>query len=109
VAVQFQGDEASGALRGERALGLFRVAQEALRNAVVHARPKHIRVELRAESEGTRVSVSDDGCGFDTDAGRERASLGLASMRERVALLGGSFELRSRPGQGTQVTVWAPS
>jgi signal transduction histidine kinase len=107
--VAFHGDEAGAALRGERALCLFRVAQEALRNALRHAQPKHVRVELRAEDEGTNVSVIDDGHGFDVDAPRDHASLGLASMRERVALLGGRLEIRSRSGQGTHITAWVRS
>lgn len=107
--VAFDGDEAAGALRGERALALFRIAQEALRNALRHAQAKRIRVSLRAEEGGTRLGVADDGIGFDPAAGRERASLGLASMRERVALLGGRLDIRSRPGQGTQLAAWVPA
>jgi signal transduction histidine kinase len=109
VEVDFDADEAGGALRGERALGLFRITQEALRNALRHAQPKHVRVELRAEHGGTRVSVSDDGRGFDPEAARDHASLGLASMRERVALCGGRIQIASRRGQGTRVTAWVPA
>jgi len=109
VAVDFDGDEAAGRARGDRALCLFRVAQEALRNAVRHARPQRIRVELRAADGGTRVGVSDDGSGFDTEAERDHASLGLASMRERVVLLGGRIQIHSRPGQGTRVMAWVPA
>lgn len=107
--VRFDGDEAGHPPRGDRALCLFRVAQEALRNALRHAQPRHIRVALRAEQGGTRLSVVDDGDGFDPVAERERASLGLASMRERVALLGGRLEVRSRHGEGTSVTAWLPA
>jgi signal transduction histidine kinase len=109
VAVDFDGDEAAGRARGDRALCLFRVAQEALRNAVRHARPQRIQVELQASGGGIRVCVSDDGSGFDTEAERDHASLGLASMRERVALLGGRIQIHSRPGQGTRVTAWVPA
>lgn len=109
VEVAFDGDEPGNAIRGDRALGLFRVAQEALRNAQRHAQPQHIRVELRAAHGGTSLTVVDDGAGFDPEAQRDHASLGLASMRERVALLGGRLEVRSRPGQGTRVTAWVPA
>ena len=109
VGVAFHGDDAASALRGDRALCLFRIAQEALRNALHHARPQHIRVELHAEGGGTSVSVIDDGQGFDVAAPRDHASLGLASMRERVALLDGRLEICSRPGQGTTVSAWVPS
>ena len=109
VAVDFDGDESAGRARGDRALCLFRVAQEALRNAVRHAGPQRIQVELRAADGGLAVSVRDDGSGFDTEAARGHASLGLASMRERVALLGGRLDIHSRPGQGTRVTAWVPA
>ena len=109
IEVGFDGNGANGNERGERALCLFRVAQEALRNAVRHAQATHIRVALRPEHGGTAVSVVDDGSGFDPSAERERASLGLASMHERVALLGGRLEIRSRRGQGTSVTAWLPA
>jgi signal transduction histidine kinase len=109
VEVDFRCDAASGALRGEHALCLFRVAQEALRNALRHAQAKRIEVLLRPERGGAALSVADDGCGFDPQAGRERASLGLASMRERVALLGGRLAVSSRTGQGTRITAWVPA
>jgi signal transduction histidine kinase len=109
VEVVFQGDAAADAPRGDRALALFRVAQEALRNALRHAQARHIRVDLRAERNGTSLVVADDGCGFDPAAARERASLGLASMRERVVLLGGRLDIRSRHGQGTRVAAWIPA
>jgi len=109
IEVVFDGDEAGNAMRGDRALCLFRIAQEALRNAVRHAQPQRIRVALSAADGGTRVSVDDDGTGFNPEAARDHASLGLASMRERVALLGGRLELRSRQGQGTSVSAWVPA
>lgn len=98
-----------GAIRGERALCLFRVAQEALRNAARHAQASRIHVALRAEGGGATLSVNDDGCGFDPTDARAQASLGLASMRERVALLGGRLDIRSRRGHGTHVTAWLPA
>ncbi len=107
--VAFHAEADAGSVRGDAALCLFRVAQEALRNAVRHARARTIRVDLRPERGGTTVSVIDDGCGFDAAAERERASLGLASMRERVAQHGGRLEIRSRPGAGTSVTAWLPA
>lgn len=108
VEIDFHGEPASSADRGDRALCLFRVAQEALRNAVRHAQPQRIRVELRPENGGMSVSVVDDGCGFDPSAERDHASLGLASMRERVVLLGGRLTIRSRRGRGTSVLAWVP-
>ena len=102
-------DADAGALRGERALCLFRVAQEALRNAARHAQARRIDVGLHRERGGFALSVADDGRGFDPAGARERASLGLASMRERVVLLGGRFQIHSRGGQGTRVSAWLPA
>lgn len=109
VEVGFDGDAVNGSERGERALCLFRIAQEALRNAVRHAQAKRIQVQLRHASGGIALSVADDGIGFDPSAAPVRASLGLASMRERLALQGGRLEIRSRRGQGTSVTAWLPA
>lgn len=107
--VAFRSDDSGGALRGERALCLFRIAQEALRNALRHARARRIEVALRGAQGGTELSVADDGCGFDPQRERERASLGLASMHERVALQGGRLAIHSRAGQGTRITAWVPA
>jgi signal transduction histidine kinase len=54
------------------------------------------------------LAVQDDGCGFDPSRQSERPSLGLASMRERVQLLGGELEIESAPGHGTTVLAWVP-
>jgi signal transduction histidine kinase len=54
------------------------------------------------------LSVRDNGAGFDPSRTRERASLGLASMRERVRLLGGRLQLESGPGNGTLLSAWVP-
>lgn len=108
VPVAFDCAPGTPLVRGDVALGLFRVAQEALRNALRHAQAGRVTVGLRAGGGGAELSVADDGQGFDAQAGRERASLGLASMRERVVLLGGRLEIHSRRGQGTRVTAWVP-
>ena len=55
------------------------------------------------------LQVSDDGRGFEPEAERERASLGVASMHERVVLQGGRLLIRSRRGEGTRVTAWLPA
>jgi signal transduction histidine kinase len=54
------------------------------------------------------LAVQDDGIGFDPARGRERPSLGLASMRERIELLGGELDVESAPGQGTTIVAWVP-
>jgi PAS domain S-box-containing protein len=90
------------------ALCLFRVAQEALRNVIRHAGARAASVALRQRVGGLLLGVRDDGVGFDPGSRRERRSLGLASMRERVRLVNGTLDIESAPGQGTAIVAWVP-
>ena len=92
----------------EVALNLFRVAQEALRNVGRHGRSKIAEVSLRMLDDGLQLAVVDQGVGFDPRRQRERPSLGLASMQERMRLLGGELEIESAPGEGTTILAWVP-
>ena len=91
---------------------LFRIAQEALTNAIRHARATSVRVGLVYASTGVTLLVQDDGEGFDRslleDGGAEHG-LGLGGMAERARLLGGTLELDSTPGWGTRIRAWIPS
>lgn len=87
---------------------LYRVAQEALRNVVRHARARTVQVRLEGERRGIRLTVKDDGIGFDVPPAGHARTLGLASMRERVRIAGGAFTVASVPGTGTTVDVWVP-
>jgi signal transduction histidine kinase len=83
---------------------VFRIAQEALHNALRHARAGRITMRLEENGEGVGLSVSDDGVGFDPGAAALRARrLGLTSMEERARELGGRLEITSAPGAGTSV------
>jgi signal transduction histidine kinase len=90
-------------------LCLFRVAQEAMSNATRHGRASAVTVLLSSRDHGLQVAVADNGSGFDPGQSRERASLGLASMRERVRLLSGALDIESTPGRGTTVIAWVPA
>jgi signal transduction histidine kinase/ligand-binding sensor domain-containing protein len=91
---------------------VFRVVQEAVSNALRHARATLIRVTLRAESDALRLVVEDDGVGFDPEAVGQRVKrgehLGLLGMTERVRNAGGTIELDSRPGAGSRIEVTVP-
>jgi len=95
-------------LPADAALCLFRVAQEALRNVERHAQAKQVDVTVAGEDGSIALTVRDDGAGFDAAGARERASLGLASMRERVRLLGGRLSIESSRGKGTSLFAWVP-
>jgi len=92
----------------QAALCLFRVAQEALRNVGRHSKAKAVAIRLTAEKAGIQLVISDDGVGFDSSQRHPEASLGLASMRERVQLLGGKVEIQSKSGHGTTISAWTP-
>lgn len=102
---------ATEAVGKEKALCLFRVAQEALGNVVRHAGAHSASLDLRERDGGLLLTVRDDGTGFDPAEKRERQSLGLASMRERVALVAlvdGTLLIESAPGKGTSIVAWVP-
>ena len=86
---------------------LLRVGQEAITNACKHAKPTRIDVTLAFDGRSVRLSVEDDGIGFQVGAtqNRDRRSFGLVGIRERAELLGGTVEITSGIGQGTRVTV----
>jgi PAS domain S-box-containing protein len=92
---------------------LFRVAQEALTNVHKHAPFAQVRITLRRLNDCVRLQVRDWGPGFNpekiTEGGGPGERLGLSSMRERMALLGGYLEVHSRPGEGTEVVAEIPS
>ncbi len=83
---------------------LYRIAYEAVNNAVKHSRATEVRVSLRIEAPSFRAEIADDGIGFDTDAKKEGA-WGLVGMRERAERLGASLQVESAPGEGTKVIV----
>jgi PAS domain S-box-containing protein len=88
-------------------LVLYRVAQESLNNVVRHSRARHAWVELEDANGALRLVVRDDGCGFDPSQSRA-GKLGLNMMRERAASIGARLQVRSRPQEGTEVTLEWP-
>jgi signal transduction histidine kinase len=109
LSVEVDATDVPPVLSAEISLCLFRVAQEALNNAARHARASAVTVLLSPSEKGMRLAVSDNGAGFDALRTRERASLGLASMRERVRLQRGHIDIESTPGCGTTVVAWVPA
>ncbi|MCS6284263.1 MAG: sensor histidine kinase [Nitrospira sp.] len=97
------------ALPDELAISLYRIVQESLSNIARHAHASHVEIELICEDDLVSLSVHDDGTGFDqTQLSKTGAHLGLLSMRERVRLAKGRFEIDSTPSQGTHIHVEIP-
>jgi PAS domain S-box-containing protein len=89
----------------DTAVCLYRIAQEALRNAVKHGGAQHATVMLSATAEVISLRIADDGVGFDPRQIQGKGGLGLVSMRERVLHLGGQIVIDSQPEKGTRVDV----
>jgi PAS domain S-box-containing protein len=91
---------------------LFRNVRELLINVVKHAQPKKVKVSIRRIKDNVRISVEDDGIGFDPvevmSMSAKRAEFGLFSVRERLEQLGGLIEIDSEVGRGTKITMTAP-
>ncbi|HYN87964.1 MAG TPA: sensor histidine kinase, partial [Ardenticatenaceae bacterium] len=87
---------------------LYRIAQEALHNTVKHAQARRVDLSLAQRDGGVALDLRDDGIGFDPNQAFP-GHLGLTSMRERVARLGGTIEIESAPGRGTAIRVRIPA
>ncbi len=107
-------DEEAGTEREDLRVLLFQAIRELLFNVVKHAQTNHARLVLSAEEGGLlRVTISDDGVGFDledtvTSMPRVHGGFGLFSIRERLMLLGGNMQIQSKPGKGSSFILTAP-
>ncbi len=88
---------------------LYHLSQEALNNALKHARAHQVRVYLQFMEHATVLQVHDDGVGFDIESARQSGGLGLRGMEERVQRIGGKLLIESAPDQGTRVTIIVPT
>jgi signal transduction histidine kinase len=95
-------------LPAEVEVAVFRIIQEAVANALRHARPTAVTVEIARSGGQLRVTVGDNGLGFEPSGHRRMGSFGITSMRERADACGGSLKLVSTPGSGTQVILEVP-
>jgi signal transduction histidine kinase len=107
--ITVDGPDEAVPLPADAAEHCYRVALEALHNTVKHAGASHATVSVTADGgRGVRVSVTDGGAGFNTDAARP-GHLGLRTMAERAEAAGGELELTSAPGAGTRVQLTVPA
>jgi signal transduction histidine kinase len=88
---------------------LLRIAQEAISNALRHARAKTLEIRLHVDEEQLGLTFADDGIGFTTDVERAEAGhFGLLGMRERADEIGAGLTVTSSPGHGTEVSIHVP-
>jgi len=108
VAVEFSGGNIPDSLPREVSLSLFRVVQEALRNAVKYSGQKHFEVRLQAKDTEIELEVSDQGTGFDPASLKNGCGLGLVSMAERIRHVNGTFTIDSGRNVGTRIQARVP-
>jgi signal transduction histidine kinase len=108
IRCRFEGDQRTRALPEEIAVTMYRIAQEALANAVRHANCRNIQVQLVQHPRGVELSVTDDGIGIAPDRLVDTASFGLVGIRERAELVGGHVSIHTGPNQGTSVRAMFP-
>lgn len=108
IAVEVLGNDEELRYTPEKEIALYRIALEALTNCLKHAGAHSVTIELNSEGERNKLTISDDGSGFEPAAltsGENPPGLGLLSMRERAEAIGGKLFLAATPGKGTRITV----
>jgi two-component system NarL family sensor kinase len=101
------GDEPQPGFDSTTAIALFRIVQEALNNAMKHAKSTEIEIAFQRNEDHSILVVSDNGCGFDVRRRRVLGpqGLGLTTMRERAEAIGATLAIESKPGKGTRVEI----
>jgi signal transduction histidine kinase len=108
IEVKFSSQLRTGKIPFDVSVCLYRVALEALRNVSRHSRTNTACISLAEDGDSLTLEVSDSGCGFDVERARRGSGLGLVSAEERVKLLGGTFEVSSKPEIGTTLVARIP-
>jgi signal transduction histidine kinase len=112
IAVRCEWEEESRRLPSEVETALFRATQEAITNIVKHAHAETVLIQCATTPEAVTIEIEDDGQGFDptsiSDTAASGRGLGLAGIKERVEILGGSALIQSAPGQGTRLVLTVP-
>lgn len=105
VAIEVEASQELDGLSEATRLCVFRVAQEAVNNAILHGEAKHVKIRANQGEQGLLVSIQDDGRSFDTEKDK---GMGILGMTERVEKLGGKLSIASKPGVGTVVMAELP-
>ena len=108
VQVDFAHENIPRGVPEDAALCMFRITQEALRNIKRHSGANRAEVSLELQDGSLHLSISDCGCGFDSNKPPAERGIGIHSMEERLRLLGGNLEIQSRPMEGTRIDAWLP-
>ena len=105
IRVQFESPDTDTHIHKHIANSVYRVVQEALTNVARHAHATMVRVTLKTKHNSTHLRIEDNGIGFDPTTKEASTSGGIIGMQERISLLGGTLQVRSKPGSGTRIIV----
>jgi PAS domain S-box-containing protein len=108
IAIELTGLKEEPALSTESKTNLFRILQESLTNVGRYAQARKVQVDLSRKENLLVMTISDDGVGFDKEKVASKRTLGILGMRERTAMMGGTYVITSAPGEGTTVLVTVP-
>jgi signal transduction histidine kinase len=107
MVITFTHDQVPSVIPSDLKLCLFRIAQEAVQNALKHSEAHEVTIHLSGVRDGLALTIADDGVGFDVDAVWGKG-LGLVSISERLEALGGTLKVASGPGAGTRLSITVP-
>ena len=112
IAIRLEAPESVGRWGSTREAALYRVIQEAVENIVRHSGAREAILQLSSDEKGLSVDIEDNGRGFDPasvlSVRSHRDEFGVLAMRERMAAIGGTFDIRSSPGTGTRIRLHIP-
>jgi signal transduction histidine kinase/ligand-binding sensor domain-containing protein len=104
----FDLDDVGESVGREVEIQLYRIAQEAINNVLKHSKAGEVNIELKQETKNLRLTVQDDGAGFDPARSVGKGGIGLSGMAERARLIGGLLSVMAAPGKGCRLTVTVP-
>ncbi len=108
IKTSFISDTAVVQVESEIATGLFRIFQESLTNVLRHSRATEVKATLSIKEGKLNLSIADNGIGFNAVENESKKTLGLLGMKERTLIMGGTYEINSKPGNGTTVEISVP-
>lgn len=108
IKTSFVSNSATVQVESEIATGLFRIYQESLTNVLRHSKATQVKATLNASHELLILHIADNGIGFNAIENESKKTLGLLGMKERTLIMGGTYEITSKPGNGTTVVITVP-
>jgi signal transduction histidine kinase len=106
--VKFMNDAGDIIVQPGVATALFRIYQELLTNIARHANANLVTASLHTDNDRLYFSIADNGTGFNIDTINKKKTLGLLGIKERTLLMGGTYEIKTKPGEGAEITISIP-